>query len=102
MFETDRLPEGWAQACNRMDAVWVPGAFNVETFAAAGVERDKLRVVPGAIDLAPYNPNCAPLRIDGARGFNFLSVFDWTLRKGWDVADSRLCGGVRSRMRMWP
>ena len=85
MFETDRLPDGWAQACNRMDAIWVPGAFNVETFAAAGVERDKLRVVPGAIDLAPYDPTCAPLRIDGARGFNFLSVFDWTLRKGWDV-----------------
>jgi glycosyltransferase involved in cell wall biosynthesis len=85
MFETDRLPDGWAQACNRMDAVWVPGAFNVETFAAAGVERDKLRVVPGAIDLAPYNPDCAPLRIDGGRGFNFLSVFDWTLRKGWDT-----------------
>ena len=85
MFETDRLPDGWAQACNQMDAVWVPGAFNVETFAAAGVARDKLRVVPGAIDLAPYNPACAPLRIDGARGFNFLSVFDWTLRKGWDA-----------------
>lgn len=85
MFETDRLPPGWADACNRMDALWVPSAFNVETFAAAGVQRDKLRIVPGAIDLTPYHPGCAPLGIDGARGFNFLSVFDWTLRKGWDV-----------------
>ena len=85
MFETDRLPEGWADACNQMDAIWVPSRFNVETFAGAGVQREKLRVVPGAIDLAPYNPNCAPLQIEGARGFNFLAVFDWTLRKGWDV-----------------
>ncbi len=85
MFETDRLPPGWADACNRMDAVWVPSAFNVTTFVQAGVQADKLRVVPGAIDLAPYDPGCAPLRVDGARGFNFLSVFDWTLRKGWDA-----------------
>ncbi|HZO86726.1 MAG TPA: methyltransferase domain-containing protein [Chthonomonadaceae bacterium] len=85
MFETDRLPAGWAAACSQMDAVWVPGEFNRETFARAGVPPEKLRIVPGAIDLKPYDPACPPLRINGARGFNFLSVFDWTLRKGWDV-----------------
>jgi ubiquinone/menaquinone biosynthesis C-methylase UbiE/glycosyltransferase involved in cell wall biosynthesis len=85
MFETDRIPPDWVARCNQMDAVWVPSEFNRQTFAFAGVASDKLRVVPGAIDLAPYNPNCTPLQIDGARGFNFLSVFDWTLRKGWDA-----------------
>jgi glycosyltransferase involved in cell wall biosynthesis/2-polyprenyl-3-methyl-5-hydroxy-6-metoxy-1,4-benzoquinol methylase len=85
MFETDRLPEGWAAACNQMDAIWVPGAFNRETFQRSGVQPEKLRLVPGAIDLAPYNPQCLPLQISGACGFNFLSVFDWTLRKGWDI-----------------
>jgi glycosyltransferase involved in cell wall biosynthesis len=85
MFETDRLPDGWAAACNQMDAVWVPSAFNVQTFARAGVKAEKLRVVPGAIDLTPYDPACAPLALDGRREFNFLAVFDWTLRKGWDV-----------------
>lgn len=85
MFETDRLPEGWAQACNQMDAVWVPSEFNRETFAFAGVQREKLRVVPGGIDLRAYDPTCEPLRIEGTRGYNFLAVFDWTLRKGWDV-----------------
>jgi len=84
MFETDRLPDGWAEACNRMDRVWVPSEFNRETFARAGVDERKIGVVPGAIDMSPYDPSIAPLRIDGARGFNFLSVFDWTLRKGWD------------------
>ena len=85
MFETDRLPPAWVDACNQMDAVWVPSAFNVQTFTKAGVHPGKLRVVPGAIDLARYNPRCVPLRVTGARGFNFLSVFDWTLRKGWDT-----------------
>ncbi len=85
MFETDRLPVGWAEACNRMDAVWVPTEFNRETFSGAGVAPEKLRVVPGAIEISRFDPNAAPLRINGARGFNFLSIFDWTLRKGWDV-----------------
>ncbi|MCS6775449.1 MAG: methyltransferase domain-containing protein [Chloroherpetonaceae bacterium] len=85
MFETDRLPPGWAEACNRMDAVWVPGEFNRQSFLFAGVRPEKLRVVPGAIDLAPYRPDCAPLQIAGLRGFTFLSLFDWTLRKGWDL-----------------
>jgi glycosyltransferase involved in cell wall biosynthesis len=85
MFETDRLPQGWADACDRMDAVWVPTEFNRASFAAAGVAPEKLRVVPGAIDMGPFHPSVTPLRIDGARGYNFLSVFDWSLRKGWDV-----------------
>lgn len=85
MFETDRLPEGWAEACNRMDRIWVPSEFNRETFARAGVNERKIGVVPGAIDMTPYDPSIAPLRIEGARGYNFLAVFDWTLRKGWDV-----------------
>lgn len=85
MFETDRLPEGWAEACNKMDRVWVPSEFNRETFTSAGVDPTRIEVVPGTIDLAAYNPDIAPLPIEGARGFNFLTIFDWTLRKGWDV-----------------
>jgi glycosyltransferase involved in cell wall biosynthesis len=85
MFETDRLPEGWAGACARMDRIWVPSEFNRETFARAGVPERKIAVMPGAIDLAGYDLETPPLEIEGARGFNFLSVFDWTLRKGWDV-----------------
>ena len=33
MFETDRISPEWVAACNRMDEVWVPSRFNVETFA---------------------------------------------------------------------
>lgn len=85
MFETDRLPDGWAEACNQMDYVWVPTEFNRETFANAGVEAKRLVVIPGTLDVAAYDPQTLPLPIEGARGYNFLSVFDWTLRKGWDV-----------------
>lgn len=85
MFETDTLPAEWVANCNAMDAIWVPSEFNRHTFATAGVVAEKLRVVPGAIDMAPYSAIHAPLPIEGSRGFNFLSLFDWNLRKGWDV-----------------
>lgn len=85
MFETDQLPEGWSDACNRMDMVWVPDEFNRQTFLRSGVREEKVRIVPGAIDIAPFDPQGTSLLIEGARDFRFLSVFDWSLRKGWDL-----------------
>ena len=107
MFETDRLPDGWAAKCNRMDEIWVPTDFNMETFAKAGVHPDKLVKVPSGIDLELYNLNVPPLQISQQhgfdtpsagfdtpsatqpkpqpKGFTFLSVFQWIYRKGWDV-----------------
>lgn len=86
MFETDRLPAGWAAACNGMDEVWVPSTFNRETFTRAGVEPTKLQVIPFGLNTAVYNPaTVTPLDIPGRRGFTFLSVFQWSQRKGWDI-----------------
>lgn len=85
MFETDRIPDAWVAQCNLLDEVWVPTDFNLETFARAGVAPAKLRKVPGGIDARRFTRPCAPYPVPGARGFMFLSVFDWSLRKGWDV-----------------
>lgn len=85
MFETDRLPPGWADACEAMDEVWVPSAFNLDTFAAGGVPREKLRLFQPGLDLAPFRERRDPYPIEGKRGFTFVSVFQWSLRKGWDV-----------------
>ncbi|MFO1497104.1 MAG: glycosyltransferase [Verrucomicrobiota bacterium] len=86
MFETDRIPPGWAEACNAMDEVWVPSRFNLETFAQAGVHRDKLVVMPGAVDAAFFDPRRhSPLELPNRARFNFLSIFEWSSRKGWDV-----------------
>lgn len=86
MFETDRISPGWVSACNRMDEVWVPSAFNVETFANSGVERDKLVVMPGAVDSNFFDPDQhEPLPLPNRAGFNFLAIFEWSSRKAWDV-----------------
>ncbi|MFZ5814030.1 MAG: glycosyltransferase family 4 protein [Bacillota bacterium] len=85
MFETDRLPMGWADACNAMDEVWVPSRFNAETFIRAGVAPEKVKLVPAGVDTEEYRPGLVPLEIPGRRKFTFLSIFEWSYRKGWDV-----------------
>lgn len=85
MFETDRLPLGCRERCNAMDEVWLPSRFNMETFAASGVDERKLRLMPPGIDMRAFQPATDPLPIPMKREFNFLSVFDWQLRKGYDA-----------------
>jgi glycosyltransferase involved in cell wall biosynthesis/predicted Zn-dependent protease len=86
MYETDRIPADWVTQCNRMDEVWVPSQFNLETFAGSGVDRSKLHVVPGAVDAAFFDPaRHQPYPLPNRAGFNFLSIFEWSARKGWDV-----------------
>ena len=92
MFETDRIPRDWVRHCNALDEIWVPGPFNVETFAQSGVRRDKLVAVPSPIRMRDFDrPRAAvePARRD--RRFRFLSVFDWSWRKGWDVLLRAFC-----------
>lgn len=84
-FETDRLPDGWAERCGELDEIWVPSEFNRETFARGGVEENKLRVMPEGIDTELFRPGLSPLPIPERRGFAFLSVFDFQQRKGPDI-----------------
>jgi glycosyltransferase involved in cell wall biosynthesis len=84
MFETDGVPPGIVH-CEGFDEIWVPSAFNVETFARAGVERGKLHAVPEPLDAGRYELELPALDLGLAGRFVFLSVFSWHLRKGWDV-----------------
>ena len=95
MFETDRIPAGWVRLCNAMDEVWVPSQFNVETFASSGVHRDRVVVVPEAIVIADYDDGGRGLEIPGPQRFTFLSLFDWSWRKGWDVLLRAFCSEFR-------
>jgi glycosyltransferase involved in cell wall biosynthesis len=85
MFETDSIPDGWLDYCEAMDEVWVPSTFNADVFATAGVSPKRLRVLPSGVNTTQFHPGLEPLPIPRRRGFNFLSVFEWTHRKGPDV-----------------
>ena len=56
MFETDRLPQGWADRLNGMHEVWVPTAFMRDVCLAGGVDADKLLVLPEPVDTDVFRP----------------------------------------------
>jgi glycosyltransferase involved in cell wall biosynthesis len=86
MFETDGLPTRFKARLMEVDEVWVPTEFNVDTFARGGVPRDRLRVLPETLDFDLFTPGTVdPLPVADKRAFTFLTNFDFTDRKGWDV-----------------
>ena len=86
MYETDRIPASWVDKCNQMDEIWVPSKFNVSTFSKSGVDKNKLVIIPGSIDTDIFDPDKVDmLELPNRAKFNFLSIFEWTNRKGWDI-----------------
>ena len=104
MFETDRLPSGWASRMEKMDELWVPSAFMRDILLGAGVSRAKVKVLGEPVDAAgvfsPENgalsaaahPTLPPRGAACARGlgtaacpYRFLSCGKWERRKGFDV-----------------
>lgn len=60
MFESDRLPAGWAQRMLRMTQIWVPTAFHTQVFTSpvAGersIPASMVRVIPEAIDAVRWD-----------------------------------------------
>ena len=82
-FGAQGLPPGWADACNASPEVWVPSAFAARSFADAGVDPERLHVVPHPVDTARLRPRGGERDRDAP--VTFLSVLPWTRRAGWDV-----------------
>lgn len=85
MFETDRVPDVWVSCMNLVDEVWVPTRFGRQVFEDSGVDPDRIRVVPLPADPELFHPGVPPLVVGRPAGFTFLSIFEWTHRKGWDL-----------------
>ncbi|MGD9570723.1 MAG: glycosyltransferase [Thermoleophilia bacterium] len=96
MFETDRIPDPWVEACNRADEVWVPTVHNRDAFAGAGVDAGLLHIVPEPFELDRLHHDAPPLDLPDAHGTVFLAAFDFSLRKGWDVLLSAWCDAFRA------
>jgi glycosyltransferase involved in cell wall biosynthesis len=85
IFETDGVPQHWVKYCNRMDELWVPSQFNVETFSRSGVDPQKIRVVPIPVDTNFFTPQKEKLDVEGQKKFTFLYTFAFNWRKGFDL-----------------
>ena len=78
-WETDRLPAGWARACNTMDEIWVPCESNRLTCLNSGVVVP-IHIVPQAMSLHTHTRKILIPKVDN-QTYVFYSIFQWTERK---------------------
>eukprot|EP00602_Paraphysomonas_sp_CaronLab_P000321 CAMPEP_0185031604 /NCGR_PEP_ID=MMETSP1103-20130426/19159_1 /TAXON_ID=36769 /ORGANISM="Paraphysomonas bandaiensis, Strain Caron Lab Isolate" /LENGTH=1396 /DNA_ID=CAMNT_0027567171 /DNA_START=153 /DNA_END=4340 /DNA_ORIENTATION=- len=95
MYETNSLPRPWVNHCNNLDEVWVPSEWQRGAFLDAGVQAEKIQVMPETVDSYYFDPDAVtdlPLpgtildgyaRDDPERPYAFCSVFKMEGRKGY-------------------
>jgi len=85
MMETRRLHPDYVIRTNCADEVVVPSKWCYDVFKESGVTRP-MSVVPLGVDTDIYYPGAEPIAFTkNLKPFIFLSVFGWSLRKGYDV-----------------
>ncbi|GAX74412.1 hypothetical protein CEUSTIGMA_g1860.t1 [Chlamydomonas eustigma] len=57
MVESDRYHADFVRRSNNMDEIWVPSSFSLDVLVASGVNRDKLRIVPIAVNTSLFDPS---------------------------------------------
>jgi len=85
MMETRQLHKDYVERCNCADEIVVPSNWCKQIFLESGVKKP-IDVVPLGVDLNLYKPDVEPIGFSKKlKPFIFLSVFGWSLRKGYDV-----------------
>lgn len=85
VFETEGLPPSFVARVEQADTIVVLTEWNRRMFTAAGVSPAKLVVMPPPVEPLVAAPPPRDAGADSQRPFRWLSVFDWTLRKGPDL-----------------
>jgi glycosyltransferase involved in cell wall biosynthesis len=80
MFESTKLPEGWAEALNQCEAVIVPSTWTKQVFEACGVTVP-VHVVPLGISTAFQTIT----KRETSEPFAFLATADGGRRKNWNA-----------------
>lgn len=85
MMETEKVHPQYIDKCNTANEVWLPTDWCIEKFKESGL-KTKIYKMPIGVDLDTYGEGMKPVTFEGKeRDFVFLSVFGWSLRKGYDV-----------------
>lgn len=80
-WETDKLPDDFAQKVQLVDEIWTGSKFNEAAIRNAGVDKP-IHIIPEAIDV--FTPDILKYKLeqkapDGV--YSFYSIFEWTERK---------------------
>lgn len=78
-WETDKLPEGWIEPCNKANEIWTSSSAMAELFRASGV-KVPIYWFPQPIDIAEGDKPYGKFEIDGHKGFMFYTIAQWIER----------------------
>lgn len=79
-WETDKLPDQFAQGCHMVNEIWTGSEYNRQAIVNAGVTNIPIYIIPEAIEpVASVVPFSSDLR--KAKDYIFYSIFEWTERK---------------------
>ncbi|HEX5925080.1 MAG TPA: glycosyltransferase [Baekduia sp.] len=84
-WEFGSIPTAWVAPLQTVvDELWVPSEHVRRMYLDAGVDADRVAVVPNGVDLSHYSPEGPAMELD-AVGLRFLFVGGAIARKGIDV-----------------
>ena len=85
MMETEKVHPQYIEKCNMANELWLPTDWCIEKFKESGA-RSKIYKMPIGVDFENYVEGKPPVTFGGKEnGFIFLTVFGWSLRKGYDI-----------------
>lgn len=83
-WETDRIPQAFAEGLNAVDEIWTGSQANVEAIRKAGVAKP-VKVFPEPIETDRQFGDKYVIPDFPEDGYLFYSIFEWTDRKNPDV-----------------
>lgn len=85
MMETEKVHPQYIEKCSMANEVWLPTDWCIEKFRECGL-KTPIYKMPIGVDLENYVEGKQPITFGWKeKGFIFLSVFGWSLRKGYDI-----------------
>lgn len=84
-WETDGFPSLWKPYLGLVDKLWVCWDETKKILVDVGIKEEKISIVPPVININTFNHNIVPLKLETGRSFNFMSLFQFSYRKGSDV-----------------
>lgn len=79
MLEVDGFPSDWVNQANKMNEIWVPSEFNVQTFKACGL-KTPIHKIPLGVDTNYFNPKIKSIKNEN-NDYVFFTNIEWGERK---------------------
>src|SRR3954471_1632342 len=85
-WEFGAIPAEWVQPLTEdVDEVWVPSGYVRDMYLRAGLDDDRVHVVPNGVDLERFSPDGPAYALDAPDALRFLFVGGAIGRKGVDL-----------------